>query len=179
MELNLSRFAFYAALTAGLLWAFVVVFLEARRRRAPWGLIGVAGLTAVCGLGVGLLGGAHLVGVIMGAVARGEAFDYDFRFYSLVLLGALIFLPGFVCVFFCARARACRACRLETRSRVDSLSARTQRAAHLHPGLCATPVGFGARKLGGSARRPALLPPDHLSRIRHGLTRSHRRPAGV
>jgi len=94
---------FWAALAVGLAWAFRSVFLYGRRRGAPATLLAVAGLDVLCGLGNGLLGGAHLTAVVrralLGQGFGGAAdFTYDFKFYSVVLLGLLIAVPGVVCL---------------------------------------------------------------------------------
>lgn len=99
----MGRLLFFSALAVGLLWVFRFVFLYGRRRQAPVALLVVAGADVFCGLGNALLGGAHLFGVIARALASrnslgASAFTYDFRFYSLVLLGLLIAVPGFLCL---------------------------------------------------------------------------------
>ncbi len=100
---NPLRVLFFLAFSAGLLWAFWHVLWEGWRRRAPIPLLLVAAVNVVCGLGNLLLGGAHLVVVLSRALAGhgfsgAEVFAYDFRFYSLVLVGLLILLPGFLCL---------------------------------------------------------------------------------
>src|SRR3970282_1004141 len=100
---NPLRVLFFLALTAGLLWAFWHVLWDGWRRRVPIPLLVVAAVNVVCGLGNFLLGGAHLVAVLgralggQGSVGA-DSFSYDFRFYSLVLVGLLILLPGFLCL---------------------------------------------------------------------------------
>lgn len=87
---------------AGLL-AAVAAFVIARRRGAVPSLAVAAALDVLCGLENVLLAGAHLAAVIGRALAgkgtRGSpTFDYDFFFYSLVLLGALLAAAGILCL---------------------------------------------------------------------------------
>ncbi len=101
----MGRLLFFSALAAGVLWASYFVFFYGRRLQAPAALLVVAWADVFCGLGNALLGGAHLFGVItraLGAKSFSEAsvFTYDFRFYSLVLLGLLIAVPGFLCLVY-------------------------------------------------------------------------------
>jgi hypothetical protein len=91
-----------AAFLAGLV-ASVGAFLFARRRGAVTALSLAAALDTLCGLENVLLGSAHLAAVIGRALAgkgtRGApTFHYDFSFYSLVLLGALLAAAGLVCL---------------------------------------------------------------------------------
>jgi len=100
---NPLRVLFFLALTAGLLWAFCHLLLYGWRRRAPIPLLLLTAVNVVCGLANLLLGGAHLVAVLRRALAGqgfggAEVFAYDFRFYSLLLVGLLILLPGFLCL---------------------------------------------------------------------------------
>ncbi len=64
-------------------------------------------LTALCSanffysLAVSTLMGLHLIAVLLvpfGVVPTVETFVYDFRFYSLVLLGIVMLVPAFRCV---------------------------------------------------------------------------------
>ena len=85
---------------SGLIAAALVFF--AGRRHAPTALALVAGLDTLCGSESVLLAGAHLTAVIGRALAgkgSGSApFAYNFRFYSLVLTGLAIVVPGLLCV---------------------------------------------------------------------------------
>jgi hypothetical protein len=90
------------ALLAGLV-AAVVAFAFARRRGTVSSLSLAAALDVLCGLENVLLGSAHLAAVIGRALAgkgtRGApTFHYDFSFYSLVLLGALLAAAGVICL---------------------------------------------------------------------------------
>jgi len=74
-----------------------------RDRRAPVALLVVAGLNALSGLASGMLGSGHLVAVtgraLRGQGLRGaEKFAFDFTFYSLILVGVVVALPGFICL---------------------------------------------------------------------------------
>jgi hypothetical protein len=87
---------------AGLL-AAVAAFVIARRRGAVPSLAVAAALDALCGLENVLLAAAHLAAVIGRALAgkgtRGAAtFEYDFFFFSLVLVGALLAAAGVICL---------------------------------------------------------------------------------
>lgn len=82
-------------------WASVVaatVIATVRLRREPLPLIRL--LIAVygyfAGALVGTLGLAHLVAVVMASIDRGRQhqFVYSFHFYSLILLGVLLFAAG-------------------------------------------------------------------------------------
>ncbi len=41
-----------------------------------------------------VLGSGHLIAVLRRAVIRGELFQYDFRFYSVLLVGFLLLVPS-------------------------------------------------------------------------------------
>jgi len=88
---------------AALIWAYRHVILYGRRHQAPRTLLVVAGLDALCGLANGFLLGAHLAAVL-GRAAKGAGFlgapgfSYDFTFKSLVLVGVVGALPGFLCL---------------------------------------------------------------------------------
>jgi hypothetical protein len=81
--------------------AAMLVFIAARRH-APTLLALVAALDTLCGSESVLLAGAHLTSIIGRALAgrgSGDApFVYNFRFYSLVLTGFVIVVPGFLCL---------------------------------------------------------------------------------
>jgi hypothetical protein len=87
----------------GVIAATLVFFVYAQRRHAPVSLVAVGTIDFFCGLITFALAALHLGGVIGRAfLGRGfggaASFSYDFRFYSLVLVGLLIALPGFMCV---------------------------------------------------------------------------------
>ena len=77
--------------------AAILVFAFARRR-APALVALAAAVTALSGAESVLMGAGHLFGVIARALSgrgAGDApFAYDFRFYSLVLMGLLLIVPG-------------------------------------------------------------------------------------
>jgi hypothetical protein len=86
--------------------AAVWLVADARRRRAPAPRVG--GINLFCGLltlGLMVLHLAAVVGrAISGKGFGGETyFAYDFRFYSLLLLGAVIIIPGLVFVMHARR----------------------------------------------------------------------------
>jgi len=83
--------------------AGLFVFFSARRRKVPSAFATVAGLDVFCGLENLLPGGAHLTSVLGQALSGkapegGAPFTYDFRFYSLVLLGVLLVVLGMPCL---------------------------------------------------------------------------------
>ena len=41
-----------------------------------------------------VLGSGHLIAVLRCAILRGELFQYDFRFYSILLVGFLLLVPS-------------------------------------------------------------------------------------
>ena len=41
-----------------------------------------------------MFGAVHLIAVIRRAILRGDSFQYDFRFYSLLLLGVCLVVPS-------------------------------------------------------------------------------------
>jgi hypothetical protein len=89
----------------GAIAAAVWLAVDARRRQAPKPAVGAIDL--FCGLVIVVLMALHLAAVIGRAFSGqgfgGEArFSYDFRFYSLLMLGAVIITPGLV---FVAHAR--------------------------------------------------------------------------
>jgi hypothetical protein len=87
----------------GLGWIFWLTLIDGRRKHVPGTLLVVSGLNAICGLASSLLGGAHFFAV-MGRALRGAGlqgapdFSYNFRFYSLVMLGILLAVPGILCL---------------------------------------------------------------------------------
>lgn len=97
-EFNPELFVLLAAVVG-----IVIFILDGWRRKVPAGLIVVGTLALVCGLMNFALAGLH-AGAVIGRALRGrgtggaEVFTYDFRFYSLVLLGVVIAIPGFLCL---------------------------------------------------------------------------------
>lgn len=69
----------------------------ARRRRAPGPLIAAAAVGLFSGTMIAVLGATHTIAVIGGALRRAP-FQYDFRLYSLVLLGVLLMSGGARCL---------------------------------------------------------------------------------
>ena len=67
--------------------------------RGRAGRILAAAATAVCGGANVGLGGAHLHGVVMGALGRAAGFTYDFRLASLLLIGVWLVVPGAMCLW--------------------------------------------------------------------------------
>jgi hypothetical protein len=92
-----------AAGLIGVGWIFWLTLIDGPRRQAPVILLVVGTVDALCGLASFLLGGAHFFGVV-GRALQGkglhgaQAFTYDFRFYSLVMLGLLLVVPGALCL---------------------------------------------------------------------------------
>jgi hypothetical protein len=99
---------FAAVGLVGLGWILWLTLIDARRRRLPVAVLLAAGMDAACGLASFLLGGAHLLSVV-GRALRGTMlegtgdFTYDFRFYSLVMLGLLLVVPGILCLWSASR----------------------------------------------------------------------------
>jgi hypothetical protein len=88
--------------------AAVSLAIDARRRRAPEPLATVGAIDLFCGLVILGLMALHLAAVVGRAVSGqgfgGEArFAYDFRFYSLLLLGVVIIIPAVVFVMHARR----------------------------------------------------------------------------
>ena len=79
-----------------------ILFFFVARRHAPTSLALVAALDMLCGSENVLLAGGHLAAIISRALAgkgTGNApFVYNFRFYSLVLTGLVMVVPGFLCL---------------------------------------------------------------------------------
>ncbi len=93
----------WVVVAAALVLAYRHVILYGRRHQTPRALLVVAGLDALCGLANGFLLGAHLAAVLGRAVKGAgflgaSAFSYDFTFKSLVLVGVVGSLPGFLCL---------------------------------------------------------------------------------
>ena len=87
----------------GAIGATVWLTVSAQRRLAPARFVTAGATTFLCGLlSTGFIS-IHLVSVI-GRAAEGKgfggeaAFAYDFRFYSLILLGVVVFVPAVICV---------------------------------------------------------------------------------
>ncbi len=80
----------------GVLGATVFVIFRLRRKPFPKVRLLTAGYSYLAGGLVAALGLAHLVAVVLRAVnqARKEQFVYDFRFYSLLLLGVFLIAAG-------------------------------------------------------------------------------------
>ncbi len=87
----------------GVAVATLVFFFYVRRRSGLGVLLALGIFAFFCGLIIFVLSSLHLIAVISRPISgRGlgnaPAFTYDFRFYSLVLVGLLIAVPGFICV---------------------------------------------------------------------------------
>jgi hypothetical protein len=80
------------AVVGGTIW-----FAAAARGRGAGALAAVGTVTFFVGALIGLLGAAHTVAVI-GRALRQPVFEYHFRLYSLVLLGACQIAGGFRCL---------------------------------------------------------------------------------
>jgi hypothetical protein len=80
----------------GVVAATVIAGMRFRRVPSPLSRLLISLYGYFAGAVVGTLGVAHLVAVMIGAVerARQHRFEYDFRFYSLVLLGMLLIATG-------------------------------------------------------------------------------------
>jgi hypothetical protein len=92
--------------------ATAITAISLRRARPPLTRLLVAAYGYFAGALVGALGVAHLVAVAIGAIAPGRQhqFVYDFRFYSLALLGVLLTAAGLMAATEAARlARGQRA----------------------------------------------------------------------
>ena len=72
-------------------------FAAAARGRGAGALAVVGTFTFFSGALIGLLGAAHTLAVV-GRALRGPAFEYDFRLYSLVLLGVSLIAGGLRCL---------------------------------------------------------------------------------
>jgi hypothetical protein len=89
--LDPALLALYAS-TGACIWFFV-----SARRRGGGALATVAAVIFFSGAVIASLGGAHTVAVI-GRALRRPLFVYDFRLYSLVLLGACQIAGGLRCL---------------------------------------------------------------------------------
>ena len=72
-------------------------FAAAARGQSASALVRVGAVTIFCGALIASLGGAHTLAVI-GRALRRPSFVYDFRLYSLVLLGACQIAGGLRCL---------------------------------------------------------------------------------
>jgi hypothetical protein len=81
---------------AGLAWLVWLEFGFARRATAPAVLCIVAAADGICGLATAVLGIGHLTAVIARAVSRGS--NYNFRLYSVGLIGVLLSGLGLFCL---------------------------------------------------------------------------------
>lgn len=78
------------AVVGGTIW-----FAVATRGGVSGTLRTVGAASFFCGALIGSLGSAHLLAVIGRAIfRRGPTFEYDFRLYSLILLGVLLITGG-------------------------------------------------------------------------------------
>ena len=64
------------------------------RDHVPVARLLVAAYTYFAGALIGALGVAHLTAVVVASIHRQSRFLYDFRFYSLILLGAVLVVTG-------------------------------------------------------------------------------------
>lgn len=81
---------------AGVVVATALATLRLRRESPPLVRLLVAVYAYFAGALIAALGVAHLAAVVMAAIERGPAFVYNFRSYSLVLLGVLLIVTGLV-----------------------------------------------------------------------------------
>ena len=72
-------------------------FAAAARGRGAGALAAVGTATFLCGALIGLLGMVHTLAVI-GRALRGPAFEYNFRLYSLVMMGVAQIAGGVRCL---------------------------------------------------------------------------------
>jgi hypothetical protein len=73
------------------------IWFAATRERGAVTLVAAGAVTFFCGALIASLGSAHTVAVI-GRALRGPSFVYNFRLYSLVLLGACQMAGGLRCL---------------------------------------------------------------------------------
>jgi hypothetical protein len=73
------------------------IWFAATRERGAVALVAVGAVTFFCGALIASLGSAHTIAVI-GRALRGPSFVYNFRLYSLVLLGACQMGGGLRCL---------------------------------------------------------------------------------
>jgi len=89
------------------------IWFAATRGRGAVPLVAVGAVTFFCGALIASLGSAHTIAVI-GRALRGPSFVYNFRLYSLVLLGSCQIAGGLRCLstswrVACGDARARKA----------------------------------------------------------------------
>jgi hypothetical protein len=104
MIFMIGALLFVLAATGAAIWLAV----DARRRHSHAPLAAVGAIDLFCGLVIVGLMVLHLSAVIGLAVSgRGfggaTSFTYDFRFYSLLMLGVVIIIPGLVFVLHARR----------------------------------------------------------------------------
>jgi len=73
------------------------IWFAATRERGAVALVAVGAATFFCGALIASLGSAHTA-VVIGRALRGPTFVYNFRLYSLVLLGACQMAGGLRCL---------------------------------------------------------------------------------
>jgi hypothetical protein len=73
------------------------IWFAATRKRGADALVAVGAVTFFCGALIASLGSAHTIAVI-GRALRGPSFVYNFRLYSLVLLGTCQMAGGLRCL---------------------------------------------------------------------------------
>jgi len=81
----------------GAVFATIWFIAAARRRGASSPLIAVAAIGFLVGALIAALGATHSLTVI-GVALRRSPFEYDFRLYSLVMLGVLLVTGGLRCL---------------------------------------------------------------------------------
>lgn len=86
-----NRATVVALVIAALWWTW-----RARRRAGTWTDLVATGLAFFFGLAIVLLMLVHLATIVALRLSASTPFHYDFRFYSLVLTGVAILLPGLV-----------------------------------------------------------------------------------
>jgi hypothetical protein len=82
---------------AGVVWMSSVI-LAARQRQACAKLLFLAVIDGICGLTNLVLGAGHLTAVVVRALTVEAAHSYDFRRYSLVMVGFLTCAGGLICL---------------------------------------------------------------------------------
>lgn len=110
------------------------IWFAATRGRGAVPLVAVGAVTFFCGALIASLGSAHTIAVI-GRALRGPSFVYNFRLYSLVLLGSCQIAGGLRCLSTSWRV-ACGDARAEGGSDRDDAAPDRQRAAHTHSRVC-------------------------------------------
>jgi hypothetical protein len=81
----------------GVVWMSSVI-LAARQRQACARLLFLAVIDGICGLTNLVLGAGHLTAVVVRALTVEAAHSYDFRRYSLVMVGFLTCAGGLICL---------------------------------------------------------------------------------